>query len=95
MCVFCTEAKPASKTKAEQLASKKALLDKRLQDVQSTLKGNQSAGSPTPGSAAAAGSGTTSSALSAKSGTPQLAAAVAGKYLLYTCFITCCFQVFP
>ena len=80
MCVFCTEAKPASKTKAEQLASKKALLDKRLQDVQSTLKGNQSAGSPTPGSAA--GGGTTSSALSAKSGTPQLAAAVAGKYIL-------------
>ena len=79
MC-FCTEAKPASKTKAEQLASKKALLDKRLQDVQSTLKGNQSAGSPTPGSAAV-GSGTTSSAISAKSGTPQLAAAVAGTYI--------------
>lgn len=55
------------------------MLDKRLQDVQSTLKGSQSAASPTPG---AAGSGTTSTG--GKSGTPQLAAAVAGNviYLL-------------
>ena len=53
---FTEQKTPATKSKHEALAEKKALLDKRLQDVQITLKGGKSnqAATPTATSSAAA-----------------------------------------